>query len=262
MDVNPERSRDMGRRLRVKWDGAGAGWYEGYVLRFNPSSGKHTVYYPVEGSNGTQETLSLEDVEFEWIQDQFLPLCPTPQQPASAPGSHPGLPAAAQVQLGALPQAAAAAMLPINPKTGRVVGDAAAEATVAWNEAANASRAACPAAHQPERLQSIAPAPVPSSFNNNALGVNQSGPSLSKVIAGVRVALPRPLPERPLADDAAAAKDGLELLSAVAASLPDRPESPPAEPTGVARIQLAMHDLFYSCVCLVCILAWLTVLVL
>ena len=238
MDMNPERSRDMGRRLRVKWDGDGAGWYEGYVLRYNPSNGKHTVYYPVEGSNGTQETLSLDDVEFEWIEDQFLPLCPTlSQQPAGAPGSHPALPAAAQVQ-GALHQAAAAAMLPINPRTGRVVGDAAAEATVARNEAANASRAAyVPPVSKSERLQHVAQAPAVSAFHGHGMGAHQPVASVDKVSAGSRVALPRPLPERPIAEDAAAAKDGLELLSAVAASLPDRADTPPPEPTGVPLTQ-------------------------
>lgn len=245
MDINPERSRDMGRRLRVKWDGDEV-WYEGYVLRFNPSNGKHTVYYPVEGSNGTQETLSLDDVEFEWVEDQFLPLCPT-QPTVTAPGTHPVLPPAAQVQgaVGVLQQAAAAAMLPINPKTGRVVGDAAAEATVARNEVTNANRAASGSISQPERLQSIAPPPAVPTLHTHVLGPIQSGSNMDTVNAGVRVALPRPLPQRPLADDATAAKDGLDLLSAVAASLPERSHTPPPEPTGVHLIH---HDMLRSAI--------------
>jgi hypothetical protein len=231
MDVNPERSRDMGRKLRVKWDGDEK-WYEGYVLRFNPSNGKHTVYYPVEGSNGTQETLSLDDVEFEWIEDQFLPLCTT-QQAGAVPGSHPGLPPAAQVQGGVLQQAAAAALLPINPATGRVVGDLATEVTVARNEAADANPAASGSATLPERLKVALPAAVAPAVYSPAPAPVQSTASTEKLNVGVRVALPRPLPQRPLAEDAAAAKDGLELLSAVAASLPERSQTPKPEPAGV-----------------------------
>jgi hypothetical protein len=241
MDINPERARDMGRRLRVKWDGDEK-WYEGYVLRFNPSSGKHTVYYPVEGSNGTQETLSLDDVEFEWIEEQIKPLAGPTQQPVTPPGSHPGLLPAAQVIGAALQQADLSPVLPMNPATGRVVGDLAAEITIARNEAIDAKNAASGSVSHSEGLHSTAPAPtpVPSTLHNNVPNVptpnvpapNQANASLEKMDASGRVALPLPLPQRPIADDTEAAKDGLELLSAVAASLPERPTLPPPSDKG------------------------------
>lgn len=231
MDINPERSRDMGRRLRVKWDGDEK-WYEGYVLRYNPSNGKHTVYYPVEGSNGTQETLSLDDVEFEWIEDQILPLVATLQN-VSGPGGHPGLPPAAQVQGAVLQQAAAAALLPTNPATGRVVGDVAAEKTVARIEEMDSKHTVSRSISGRDSFHAVPPASIASQLAAKTSIPIQSGSSAEKVNDGLRVALPRPLPHRPLADDAAHAKDGLELLSAVAASLPERAQTPQPEANGV-----------------------------
>lgn len=38
MDTNPERARDLGRRVRVKWDDDDT-YYEGHVVRYNPNTG-------------------------------------------------------------------------------------------------------------------------------------------------------------------------------------------------------------------------------
>lgn len=54
---NPEKRRDLGRRVEVCWDADGR-FYRGTIVAFHPTSGKHTVMYDA----GDKEKLKLDEV--------------------------------------------------------------------------------------------------------------------------------------------------------------------------------------------------------
>lgn len=211
MDENPERMRDAGRRVRIKWDDDDK-WYEGFVLRYHPNTRKHTIYYPVDGdAAGTQETLLLDNVEHVWMDDALTSQLPVVAAPPPAAPAEP-------------PKAA-----PVNPSTGLTAGQAAVKATLQRMHLQNAQ--AKPDDQQVHTAPEVAERP---------LAPVASGPAVTAPAAvnvpisgGVqRVPLPRPLPMHPPEQGAApepvtappvAPADGLELLSSVAASLPDHP---------------------------------------
>lgn len=219
MDENPERMRDAGRKVRIKWDDDDK-WYEGYVLRYHPSTRKHTIYYPVDGdAAGTQETLLLDDVEHMWMDDAV-----TAQLPVAAA-------AAVAAGVGAFPAHAPLKAAAINPDTGLPAGQAAVNATL--ERIRREQSAGTPVEHQARgggavTEQVAAPAVA-------ALPAAPAAVSAAAGQATQRVPLPRPLPMHPPERGAApepvaalteAPADGLELLSSVAASLPDRSQTP------------------------------------
>ncbi len=57
MDTNPERRKDMGRRIEVFWEGDGV-YYRGTIIAYSASTRKHTVLYVV----GETEKLILGEV--------------------------------------------------------------------------------------------------------------------------------------------------------------------------------------------------------
>eukprot|EP00892_Ulva_mutabilis_P005082 jgi/Ulvmu1/2946/UM149_0029.1 len=232
MDENPERMRDAGRRVRIKWDDDDK-WYEGYVLRYHPNTRKHTIYYPVDGdAAGTQETLLLDAVEHEWMDDALTAQLPVTSATAAAPGQVARLP----------PQ-----VPNVNPATGKPAGQAAVDAT---HERARWEEAQTVAAEQQAKVAAVECAQAVVSATQLALPAASVAPAMSAVPASAaaaaasdaqRVPLPRPLPMRPPERGAApepvsampaAPADGLELLSSVAASLPDRSHTPAIGPTG------------------------------
>lgn len=219
MDENPERMRDAGRKVRIKWDDDDK-WYEGYVLRYHPNTRKHTIYYPVDGdAAGTQETLLLDDVEHMWMDDAMTAQLPVAAAAAVAAGS------------GASPTPAPLKAAAINPDTGLPAGQAAVNATL--ERIRREQLAGTPAEQQPRVA-----AAVPEQVAAPAVAVPPAAPAAvttAAVQATQRVPLPRPLPthppERGAAPEPVAAipetpADGLELLSSVAASLPDRSHTP------------------------------------
>lgn len=58
MDVNPEKRKDLGRRIQIYWDADGA-YYPGTVVAYSINSGKHTIMY----DDGDKERVSLASVE-------------------------------------------------------------------------------------------------------------------------------------------------------------------------------------------------------
>ncbi len=57
MDVNPEKRKDLGRRVEVHWDGDGV-IYRATITGYNPTTRKHVVLY----DDGDKERVCLEDV--------------------------------------------------------------------------------------------------------------------------------------------------------------------------------------------------------
>lgn len=222
MDENPERMRDAGRRVRIKWDDDDK-WYEGYVLRYHPNTRKHTIYYPVDGdAAGTQETLLLDAVEHEWMDDALTAQLPVTPAPGVPPGTVPRAPPKVPV---------------VNPATGLPVGKAAADATrerVRWEEAQTAAAEQQARAAAVACAQAVVSAPQPVAPPVPVAPAISAAPAAAATIDAQRVPLPRPLPLHPPERGAAPAPaDGLELLSSVAASLPDRSYTPAiGHPTG------------------------------
>ena len=234
MDENPERMRDAGRRVRIKWDDDDK-WYEGYVLRYHPNTRKHTIYYPVDGdAAGTQETLLLDAVEHEWMDDAVtaqLPVIPTSNvAPAPTVQTPPKVPA-------------------INPATGLPPGKAAVDAT---HERERREKAKAAAAAQQAHTSAATCAQTIVSAPSTAVPAASAAAQVAMVPADtaggtLRVPLPRPLPMRPpergtaperVSAMPATPADGLELLSSVAASLPDRSHTPALGSTGMLVITL------------------------
>lgn len=260
MDENPERMRDAGRKVRIKWDDDDK-WYEGFVLRYHPNTRKHTIYYPVDGdAAGTQETLLLDDVEHIWMDDAVTAQLPVAVAAASAAAS------AAAGLTEAPPAPAPLKAAAINPSTGLPAGQAAVNATL---ECARRELAQGTAVEQQVRVAAAAPelvtAPAAPVLAAPVVPVVTPPASSGAAAEAVhRVPLPRPLPMHP-PDTAAAPElvtavpaapaDGLELLSSVAASLPEGLNTPggtlgapPVSCKAAERLQMIPQ----SCLCHLC----------
>jgi hypothetical protein len=62
MDVQPEKRRDLGRRLEVLWEDDNV-FYRGTVVGFNPATRKHVVVY----DDGDKERVCLSEVAHRWL---------------------------------------------------------------------------------------------------------------------------------------------------------------------------------------------------
>eukprot|EP00798_Chlamydomonas_sp_ICE-L_P026932 gene26932-4554_t len=62
MDPNPEKRKDLGRRVEVRWDGDGA-LYSGTVVGYIAASRRHIVLYDL----GDKERVHLDEVEHYWL---------------------------------------------------------------------------------------------------------------------------------------------------------------------------------------------------
>mmetsp|Transcript_21384 Transcript_21384/g.64125 ORF Transcript_21384/g.64125 Transcript_21384/m.64125 type:complete len:1271 (-) Transcript_21384:161-3973(-) len=79
MDVNPEKRRDLGRRVEVLWEDDGI-FYQGTIIGFNPANRKHVVLY----DDGNQEKVCLEEVQHRWLTHEVAPAVA-----AAAAAAHP-----------------------------------------------------------------------------------------------------------------------------------------------------------------------------
>lgn len=61
MDINPERRKDLARRIEVFWDGDGV-YYRGTIIAFTAKSARHTVLY----DDGELEKVDLDEVPHRW----------------------------------------------------------------------------------------------------------------------------------------------------------------------------------------------------
>ena len=62
MDVQPEKRRDLGRRLELLWEDDGV-FYRATIVGFNPATRKHVVLY----DDGDKERVCLEEVAHRWL---------------------------------------------------------------------------------------------------------------------------------------------------------------------------------------------------
>ncbi|KAJ9527214.1 hypothetical protein QJQ45_025473 [Haematococcus lacustris] len=68
MDANPEKRKDLGRRVEVFWDADGI-YYPGTVVGYSTSSRRHVILYDA----GDKERVCLNDIPHRWLDDGSLP---------------------------------------------------------------------------------------------------------------------------------------------------------------------------------------------
>ncbi|KAK3282877.1 hypothetical protein CYMTET_9413 [Cymbomonas tetramitiformis] len=63
LDANPERNKDFGRKLEVKWEKPPK-FYNAIVKKYNPTTNMHFILY----DDGETENLDLSKVEHHWLR--------------------------------------------------------------------------------------------------------------------------------------------------------------------------------------------------